>query len=92
MRDAFDIFLGIIASFITVMASFLIWGIVFDSTGGEPFFNTAFSAIGAFPIVILLVAIGTGGWLCSSTVAGRAKSLAAVAVIMLGFLALARFT
>lgn len=92
MRDAFDTCLGIMASSITLMASLVAWGIVFDSTGGEPFFDTLFSAVSAFPLLILLIAIGTGGWLASSTIKGRAKALGTVAFIMLGFLALARFT
>jgi hypothetical protein len=92
MSDTFDTFLGIIASCVTLGASILVWGILFDGTGGEPFFNTLFDAFGAFPLMLLLVAIGTGGWLASSTAGGRAKALATVALIMLGFLAVARFT
>ncbi|WP_038166204.1 hypothetical protein [Verrucomicrobium sp. BvORR106] len=92
MRDIFDIFLGIIASSITLMASIVVWGLIFDSDGGEPFADTLFGIMGAFPLILLLIAIGTGGWLATSTVKGRAKSLAVVALAMLGFLALARFS
>lgn len=57
-----DVIFGIVASFFAILAGILVWGVLFDSTGGEPFSSTVFGAIFMWPILLIVIVSGPIAW------------------------------
>ena len=59
MKHVTNAIVGLIASSFAIVLGISLWGLVYDSTGGEPFSNTVFGACFLLPIFVLLVGLGT---------------------------------
>jgi len=57
-----DVIFGIATSFAAIMVGIIVWGILFDSTGGEPFSSTVFGALFMWPILLILIIGGPIAW------------------------------
>ena len=62
---------GLVATCLAFFVALNLWGLVFDSTGGEPFSNTLFAVMLVSPILLILLIIGPVAWQLPTTRKGR---------------------
>ncbi len=59
MKRITQVIIGMSVSLLACVLGVAIWGLLFDSTGGEPFSVTIFGACMLWPMFVLAVVLGT---------------------------------
>jgi sterol desaturase/sphingolipid hydroxylase (fatty acid hydroxylase superfamily) len=78
VRRAFDVVLGEVAAIGAMLLGLIIWGLLFDRTGGEPFSSTIFGLMFMWPAVLAIAVAGPLLWWHHRTLRRRAMIFAAL--------------
>lgn len=57
-----DVVFGTTAAILALLLGMIIWGLLFDRTGGEPFSSTVFGLMFMWPAVLVILISGPVSW------------------------------